>query len=160
MYHSYWLAKDNGDTFGDIGSKSYCGATCKMNKFYLTSDVAQTIYVSTNLNFERPYIEEPCTAAASSSLYNYTKLCGLSACKSYIWKTGSLDFAPFKIAAGETVTLYAEIDWNAPNMNKSFSVTAWGEQAKVNIRHSKGSQSAHYYVAGPQMQGSTALAAT
>ena len=84
MFHSYWLANGDGDTYGETGYKS-CGSTCKMNKFYITSDVAQTIHVSTNLYWERKYIEEPCTAAADATLTHYTKLCGSFYCKSYIF---------------------------------------------------------------------------
>jgi hypothetical protein len=40
---------------------------------------------------------------------------------------GYVFFKPYNIAAGASVTVETEIDWNRPQMEPSFSVTAWGE---------------------------------
>jgi len=40
---------------------------------------------------------------------------------------GYVTFNPYKIAAGESVIVDTEHDWNRPNMEPSFSVTVWGE---------------------------------
>ena len=40
LKQSYWLAINNGDTYGVAGTTSYCGSTCKRTYFNLTSTVA------------------------------------------------------------------------------------------------------------------------
>lgn len=61
-----------------------------------------------------------------------------------------MPFKSYEIKMGERVELFVEIDWNRAHINKSFSVTVWGEKAEVDIKHREGHESAHYYVAGPQ----------
>ena len=39
LFHSYWLAVGNGDTFGVNGTTPYCGSTCKRTTFTVTSAV-------------------------------------------------------------------------------------------------------------------------
>lgn len=103
-----------------------------------------------NLHLERQYIESPCTNAQYGSVYNYGKVSGSAWSKSYIWHGGPLHWDPLPVQAGETVTVWTELDWNREHLAKDFSVTAWGELGNVTIRESSGKPSAHYYVAGPQ----------
>ena len=76
LKQSYWLAINNGDTYGVAGTTSYCGSTCKRTYFNLTSTVAQTVYLSVNVHSTRQYVESPCTSVATSTAtprkYMYT----------------------------------------------------------------------------------------
>ena len=40
--------------------------------------------------------------------------------------------------AGEEIEIVAEFNFNRRGVTKDWSVTAWGEKGKVEVRHSKG----------------------
>ena len=46
--------------------------------------------------------------------------------------------------AGEEIEVVVEFNFNRRGVTKDWSLTAWGEDGKVEVRHSKGIKSRHY----------------
>ena len=52
------------------------------------------------------------------------------------------------MTAGQTIKVTVELDWTRPNINKSFSVSAWSTSVAVTLAESTGAPSNSYYLAG------------
>lgn len=99
-----------------------------------------------HLHQRRQYIGDECRKATTDSVtYHYTAIegrCGYA----WIWDIGYINQPPIYVAAGETLTVIMEIDWMRPNIEKDFSITAWGESGPVTItEQGTFKESAHYY---------------
>lgn len=121
---SYWLARGDGHTVGVAGTTSSCGSLCKRSSFTIYSPITQIIYVSAYVQKARQYVDPACSTAYTSSTitprkYHYTSLSGIAA---WIWDHGPVHYKPVSIAAGQTLTLVTEIDWNRIGMEKNFGV--------------------------------------
>ena len=55
---------------------------------------------------------------------------------------GWLPFLAFE--AGEEIEILVEFNFNKKGITRDWSVTAWGEEGEVEVRHSKGIESKHF----------------
>jgi hypothetical protein len=115
----------------------------------VNSSVLQTIYVSVYVQKKRQYVQAPCTDGATSTTtprkYHYTNMPG----QAFIWESGQVYYKPYTIAAGATVAVNVELDWNRPNIERNFSVTVWATKQAVKLTEKSGKPSASWYLYNP-----------
>ena len=103
------------------------------------------------MHMRRQYVEAPCTDAYTTTAPRHVAVFWDAKGGTYTsyWAAydgGMKTFKPYEIEAGGTVNIETEINWNRPNIDKSFSVTVWGEVEAVTIKHNDGIPSDHRYV--------------
>ena len=133
MWRSHWLKLD--DKTNSPGKSSWCGKTCTRHEFTLKSEVAQNIIVSANAWQDRGYPNK-CKNGATRG--NKRHIINVEGGGTKAFSAGSIMLSPFQMSAGQTKTIYIEMDYNRKEMAKDVSVVVWGDKGKVCLEHKGG----------------------
>jgi len=142
------ISFDTTDWFGDHflmlddntadspGSWSWCGETCTRHRVQITSDVAQSVYVTAYTWEKRSYPTECQKKNKVHSIYkeNDTTV--------YTFKEGARQMNAIEFDEGETINFILEWDWARESVSPDWSVTAWGKLGEVTVTHEQGIESA------------------
>ena len=146
-WHSdYFLMLDDPGT----GDNRTCRGSCSERKLKITSDVAQSVWVTLHTWDDRA-APRSCTSYASYHLMSSSDLRHSGGYTG--WYHGSHPMAPKEIPAGGSVEITAYWNWNR-DIPKDWSVTAWGADGPVHVELLDSDiQTAHMPVAPAQSGG-------
>mmetsp|Transcript_30626 Transcript_30626/g.37838 ORF Transcript_30626/g.37838 Transcript_30626/m.37838 type:complete len:152 (+) Transcript_30626:1471-1926(+) len=120
-----------GDREGSKGKWSWCGATCSRHSLKISSEVAQTVYVTAHSWEKRSYPEE----CQHKNLVHSIYLEGDTTV--YTFRNGARGMAPIEFGAMETKNFVVEWDFARKDITTDWSVTVWASEGRVAIQHSK-----------------------
>lgn len=120
------------DKYKVKGTHPYCGETCTRHEFTLTSDVDQEVIVSANLWQLRGY---PDKCDPWGFKYNVFGIDGVDIA---YWEFGTAMLEPLQMTAGQSYTVWLELDYVDRDMMKDFSVVAWGKEGGITLTHDGG----------------------
>jgi len=116
------------------GQYALCGETCVRHEFTLESAVKQKVIVSASTYQLQGY---PAACEPEGKHGHAFNVEGISTLR---WDFGTVMMDEFEMAAGETKTVWVEMDYSA-DMMKDFSVVAWGKEGGLTLTNNQGLQS-------------------
>lgn len=135
MFSSYFLRFN--DNFVKEGQWITCGPKCTRHQFTMRSRVSQKVYIAVSVHPMRSYTDFECSgayttvkAAHSAKVENRSNI--------ETFDSGTKQFQPISVEAGELLTITTEFDWTRPDITKDFSVTIWSDQDPVILVHNHG----------------------
>lgn len=131
--HSYWLNKGRDIKSTTGGTSWFCkDASCRANKFSLTSAVTQQIWIGVGTHEARDY------SGCSVTWRKYWHYADFNNEDKYwsMWDAGIQWKGPYTLEAGVPKSLNLELNISVSPLRNDWSVIAWGEKGLVTIEHS------------------------
>jgi len=152
LWRDDWLILD--DRTNSPGEHKKCGETCTRHEFTVRSEVRQQVILSANVWDYRDYP----TACKQSAVKmnpdgNKRHVFGVPGFahedskkgnEFTEWNSGSREWPPIMMDAGEEVDFFVELDYTRRDMSNDFSSVVWGDKGPVTLTHKGGIPGMHF----------------
>ena len=144
LWRDDWLILD--DQTDSPGEHKKCGETCTRHEFTVRSAVRQQVILSANVWDYRDYPTACKESAVKTNPDGKKKhvfaVPGFG--DDYYFNSGSREWPPIMMDAGEEIDFFVELDYTRVDMSKDFSSVVWGDRGEVTLTHRGGIPGQHF----------------